>query len=420
MRKPWQTNAKFLINLILLLSVLACRLPIKFGGNTQSQGEIVPIGEQVPGVGATDREGRLTFQHTEADYVIEVQTLDAGTQQPVAGITVWSVSKGDRVLIVAIDETSEYAPAATELKESEIGWLVPSSTARPARIAVFAVPLAMIKVVELYQTASAWYEFANQLPDPEYWSEDTRDYCINPEVKQQGVEALISTGFLVMGPSSLLGQADDYVEAIGTVIDQLASEGVTDGILGLMNTQPPAIERWKIHVISGLPYFAEFAGFCLDPLDRSDVQSALRWIDFALSSGDVFPFKAIFTSSVSSQPYLYEEGNGEHTPQVILGELGRRLAVSHPACVGYYHYSGEEPGFEMIRVWSEGWSPAWDVVYSWGPEYDNLHTQNSNVGFSIVAKDGFWEVKHIYFSASQDEFEYVTRGIIMPEFSPCS
>lgn len=393
--------------------MIACRIPENFGASpTSSAGGA--SNQQAVASGTTDANGQVELHDPQEDYVLEVETRDAQAQLPIANVRVWSLSQGDKLLVIAIDESGEYAPYAKEYNQSELSQLSGGHLARPGRQVIsLAVVLLLVKAVSIYQNAAQWAAFVQDFPEIENWDSDSRDLCVNPRQKELGTQALIGTGLLVMSPGGAFGASDDYVAAIGTVVDELFQEGVNDGIAGIMRQQPPAIERWRIYTLAtNIPYFARFLGFCLDPIDRTDLQSALDWVRYAMGHNDDYPLQAIVVEDVYSTPQITVQGSTEISKELLLNELNRRL-TSHPQCSGIY-----STDFGMI-VWTTGWSPLWDVEYSNSFNFETTPGQNANVAFQFFMDDGAWRLSHLFIPASRDELEYLSRGPVSPVFHEC-
>ena len=103
-----------------------------------------------------------------------------------------------------------------------------------------------------------------------------------------------------------------------------------------------------------LPTLARPTEFCLEPLDRSDPQAILDWVQFGMTNNSLEVFDILaFEDGVGYTNYL--EGGQPNTPEAYLADLAARLP-NGASCDGY---SFSDPWFQ---IWTSGWTPAWEIT----------------------------------------------------------
>ena len=123
----------------------------------------------------------------------------------------------------------------------------------------------------------------------------------------------------------------------------------------------------------------------LEPLDRRDSQSALRWLLYGIEHKDMNVFRTLTAAEFRGYAN-YIEGGDPISREEFLQDLEARLTSSQIACIGY---EGDD---QTIRVWTKGWSPAWEIAQLC---YDRCNTleppyQSSNAGFFLYNVEGEW------------------------------
>ena len=122
-----------------------------------------------------------------------------------------------------------------------------------------------------------------------------------------------------------------------------------------------------------------------EPLNRRDSQSALRWLLYGIKLKDINVFRAL--TAAEFQGYAnYIEGGAPISRDEFLQDLEARLPSSQITCIGY------EGDNQTIRVWTKGWSPAWEITQLC---YDRCNTveppyQSSAAGFFLYNQEGEW------------------------------
>ncbi len=137
------------------------------------------------------------------------------------------------------------------------------------------------------------------------------------------------------------------------------------------------------------PYFTATATtVALQPLDRRDGNSALRWLLHGLAQRDIEVFRTLTAAEFYGYANYIEGGDPVSRAQ-FLQDLEVRLKSSRVSCTGY---EGDD---QYIRVWTTGWSPAWEmtqICYDACVPLDPVY-QSSAAGFFLYNLEGEWWLK---------------------------
>lgn len=94
-----------------------------------------------------------------------------------------------------------------------------------------------------------------------------------------------------------------------------------------------------------------------DRLDRTDPNSVMEWINYALENRDPDPILQLLVRGNRFGYAFYIEGGQTVTHQEFASQLTERIAAG-PRCIGYL------VGEYSMEVWVEGWAPAWEMTES--------------------------------------------------------
>jgi hypothetical protein len=335
----------------------------------------------------SDTAGVARFQDPISGFELAVEFRDEATFEPVAGLEIMFATNGPRVLVVASDPERVFAPVFQELVYDELAALPQGGKLASPRKLELATVLLVVKLIDLYQDFGEYQAFLSNLPAVDEWSLERLSFCVNPEQAEEGLSFL---GKRVLDLLLMKFPADTKVlRAAELIFGELGSEGI-DGIFeGYSQTEPPSIMRFTVYSFAGgiLPDMLYVDGFCLPPLDRSQGQSALDWLNYGLAQQDPYAFDALLKQD-GLYYARYIEGGQEKTRQEFLAELEVRLP-SGGRCVGYRMEYG------YIQVWTAGWSPAWEMTESCyvGCSAISPPHRSPEMGFFLSLVNGEWWLK---------------------------
>lgn len=358
--------------IVALLAMLACNLAKP---TSVSPAATQSVGGTATGSGRSGSDGQVRFQDPLHGKELTVTFKDEQTGQPIEGIETWFASNGSEVLVIAHDPAKRYPDTARELRTSE------------AR----AIPLT--KAVDLYQDFAKWKTFLGEFPDIEKWGKESQQLCVTPEQagKGLGLASDVLIGFVTKGTAA------EVENALKEVYDADAAQGTSNMLDGYAATQTPSILRFTVFSIGdGFPLFLRLDGFCLDPLDRQDPQSALRWLLYGVEQQELYPFSVLTTAEFYGYAN-YIEGGDPVSRETFLQDLAARLPSSHISCSGY------EGDNQYVRVWTKGWSPPWEMTQVC---YDGCSAlqppyQSSDAGFFLYNLEGEWWLRVNYVNTPE-------------------
>lgn len=129
-----------------------------------------------------------------------------------------------------------------------------------------------------------------------------------------------------------------------------------------------------------------------DRLDRSNPNSILEWVNFAIAQRNPDPILALLKGNTFGYAF-YIEGGQEVTRQDFASQLTQRINAG-PRCVGY---SVDE---YSMQVWVDGWVPAWEMTESCYMGCDVLDPphQSHTAGLLFGISEGEWELAALYLN----------------------
>lgn len=357
-------------------------------------------GGQATGSDQSESDGQVRFQDPISNNILTVTLKDEQTSQPVEKIETWFVSNGTQVLVITHDPSNRYADTIREFRYSELS-LQDSSGAKlaaPVQQLSLAAVILLVKIVDLYQDFTKWKAFFQDFPDIEKWSKETVQLCVTPDQasKGLGLASDLLIGFVTKG---MFGDQEIEV-AFEEIFNEFGEEGTGTILDRYASTQTPSIMRFTVFSIKdGFPAFLRIDGFCLEPLNRQEPQSALRWLLYGIQEQEFYPFQNLAVSEFYGYAN-YIEGGDPVSREKFLLDLEPRLESSHVACDGY------EASDDVIRVWTKGWSPAWKMTQICYVDCNVLDPayQSSVAGFFLYKSDDEWTLRVNYLNEPQNYY----------------
>lgn len=364
----------------------------------------LPAGEEQVFEGVSDPAGTARFDDPLSGQALSLRLLEQGSEAPLAGIQVTLVSNGPQVLAIAIDPAGVYLPAAQEFSRAQ---LIAQAARPPGRFISNSSPrltigaaMLLVTVAQAWQTMKDWYAAYSQV-DVQAWGWQGVEVCISKEGLEQGELALRDT-ILLLPIDDFLGLGE-YVAALGDVLVELLAEQHTELVARQFQAQPPAILRWRIYTLQDrFPYvqFAQPVGFCLDPLDSRDGRSALSWLLYGLEEQSMYAFEQIVHPEQVGFAFYIEGGQSKPRAQ-FLRELAQRLPAG-PVCQGL-----TPEGDWRWQVWTDGWSPAWQMTEMCYVDCQALvpPVERSQVGLFLEQFQGLWRLQTVWINTPQSYIE---------------
>ena len=138
----------------------------------------------------------------------------------------------------------------------------------------------------------------------------------------------------------------------------------------------------------------------LPPLNRSDPQSVLDWVQYGMKSGDL----AIFNQLVPPEGVFYAyylEGGQNVSPQNFINDLNERIP-SHPTCWGVYldeYY---------LQIWYSKWVPAWKMTEMCYGECNPIDPPwlSETAAFFFFQLEGEYQLKSMHLNLPYDYYYF--------------
>lgn len=383
----------------------------------------VPAGQVASLSAVTRSQGEVAFSDPLAGRAVAVTVVDEQTRAPLDKIQVTLASNGAMILLIAVDPTQKYAPVVEEIAYEGGQSRQPGGArlAAPAPVAPLAVVLAMVTFLQVWETGRSAVAFFNDLPALESWSESVASYCLRPDQVGNAKEVVLNAGFLLLG--GWMGKAigklaktqvllidEASLQGLAEVFTNLLQEQTGLGLDQLIDQQGAYIVRWTEYRIQGtLTYFARPDGFCLEPLDASDPQSILDWVNYGLANSEPY---ALTSLPMADQMYYtnYLEGGQGTSPARYTAELNRRLPASAPVCDGYTFED------DFFKIWTHNWEPDWQMTEMCyiGCSPINPPYESDRHAFFFVEDGGQWKLRALWLN----DWELFSFGRPYP-ITPC-
>jgi hypothetical protein len=398
----YKTNILFAAAAILI-ATLACTLipparpdtPPPPPTTTELPPEVSPTETSIPSVnpeqaavnqGMTDAAGQAAFQDPLTGGVLTVAAVDSETGSPVGGLQVWFMSLGTEVLILVRDPNRVYAPTIEEVLYDGPG-------------ANQTVELLILPYSIITQIQEDWYAYFMIYPDLDRWVVAVEEACSGLPAVQPGMGGGEGADILMANlpvDAALNFSSNDTIPASQGVAEDLLATQAGSPVAEQYLAQSPALIRWEnLTLHPEIPTLARPAGFCLEPLDRTDPQDLLAWVQHGLETGNAAVFEILAAEEgVGYANYL--EGGQLNTQEEFLEDLALRLP-SNASCDGY---SFSDPWFQ---IWTSGWEPDWEITelcYVSCQPLEPPHTSDIGGFFFRPQDNGAWVLQTMWLNDS--------------------
>jgi hypothetical protein len=337
-------------------------------------------------MGTTNTAGEASFQDPLMGGLLTVAAVDANTRTPAAGVQTWFMSLGTEVLIVVRDPNRVYAPSIEEIPYEGLG-----STP--------TVEIILFPYSAITQSQEEWFSYFIIYPDLDRWAIASDETCAAPPVVQPGMGGGEGADTLMANlpvEAALTFSAFDTIPAPLGLAEDLLVMQIGSPVADQYLAQRPALIRWEALTLHPeMPNLARPTGFCLEPLDRTDPQAILDWVQYGLDTNTLAVFEILAAEDgVGYANYL--EGGQSNTQEAFLEDLALRLPTG-ASCDGY---SFSDPWFQ---VWTSGWEPDWEITELC---YDSCQTLNpphtSDIGgfFFRPREDNSWVLQTLWLNDS--------------------
>jgi hypothetical protein len=333
----------------------------------------VPPDHVISDTKITDVEGKVSFNDPYIGQEVTVSILSVKTGQPIKSISVNFHTNGPSLLIVAFDQEGRFLPNVTEIQYNDIainrkttfGKSNQASTA--SQVGGIAVALLLMEVLDGYEAAKAWVEFYQNPPQLEKWSLFSRDYCVTPEQMNSGIRAVVGTGLIILpGPADLinhipnLAPLDDWawLSAMSELTGSITTSEGLDKLKALLESNNGVV-RWKVVELAGLNKQIAFPiGWCLNPLDQSDINSVLERAVYSFENNEPSLLNPMISSvGVGFAPYATSYASPDYNNLLEVITLVESSQMnSAPQCIGIYRDQYEPKASVYLQNIILNWS----------------------------------------------------------------
>lgn len=297
----------------------------------------------------TDASGRATVIDPAVNNSRDFLVKDSLTDTGIGNIELTYVSDGKDFLIFVFDPEGKYVPT---IYDSES--LTSAGTPKLARVKEQGITeiVIVLTLLSAVQTVDDFIALFKHPPRLEKWGWFYEDTCWTGE--QMGQVASVG----LFGLTTFFGVPgfDDIGQAVFKIADQALLDMLKVAQMGAEYegqqrlVQFNGILRWRVyHVPVGiLPAIITPLGYCLDPLDATNTQSVVDWVNYALQYNEVMPLERLAATELGYVNYI--EGGQGITRVGFLSDMEERLP-GKPVCEGY-----AEDDYQL-QVWTSNWSP---------------------------------------------------------------
>lgn len=340
--------------------------------------------QAIVGTSFTDDAGRIIFADPLLGDALTIFAIDSDTGAPVAGVQTWFMSLGTEVLILLRDPNRIYAPTIEEIPYEGLG---------PAP----SIELTLFPYSAITLSQEDWFSYFLIYPDLDRWTIASEETCAQHPDIQPGMgggegEDTLTANLPV--EAALTFTFFDTIPATQGVANDLQATQAGSPVAEQYLNQSPSLIRWEmLSLHPELPTLARPSGFCLEPLDRTDPQTILNWVQYGLENNSLAVFELL--AAVDGVGYAnYLEGGQINTSEEYLADLSARLP-SGANCDGY---SFSDPWFQ---IWTSGWEPNWEITelcYDSCQPVDPPHTSDIGGFFFRPLEDGSWTLQTMWLN----------------------
>jgi hypothetical protein len=358
----------------------------------------VPSGSNIVVKAKTDTNGLASVVDPTNDKTKNIEVNAAETGIGIPNIELYYINNGTNSIILVHDPSGKYLSTIVSSEtqsnlstgghfSSFISFMLGDLGSAYLVVPKYQVVETIVIVLELasaIETVGDFIDFFRDMPDLEEYNFSYEESCWNG--KQ--LADIASIGLMLLPGFNDIGES--YLTADEALLDmlELSSMGFDLDIQKRLEELNGVIRFRSYH---GIPVMKQ-VGWCLEPLDKSNANSVVDWVNYSLTNNEAFPFERL-TGEFESVVYVnYIEGGQGKTIKEFINEISLGLPAA-PHCDGY-----RDDG-DFLQIWTSGWNPQITMTeYCYIDGCDLIDYRSSIVSFGFFKTDDAFSLGKIWLN----------------------